>query len=122
MLFDLSSHLFPYFYSFTLKIVRTYDLGYEPETPPPFLFHGTAQKYIASIQREGLKKRKRHHVHLSPDYDTAHKVGSRHGKPAILKIDTSRMQKEGYVFYRSTNGVWLVEDVPAVYIEEVPSG
>ena len=29
------------------------------------------------------------------------------------------MQKDGYVFYRSVNGVWLTERVPVEYLEKV---
>ncbi len=56
-------------------------------------------------------------MHLSPDAETALKVGSRHGKPVALIIYSGRMQKDGFQFYRSDNGVWLVESVPAEYLE-----
>ncbi len=56
------------------------------------------------------------HVHLSPDRDTAHKVGSRHGKPAILQVAASAMQAEGHTFYRTENGVWLTDAVPAHFL------
>jgi putative RNA 2'-phosphotransferase len=52
-------------------------------------------------------------VHLSPDRETAIKVGSRRGKPVVLAIDARRMAGEGYTFYKSENGVWLTEYVPA---------
>lgn len=60
----------------------------------------------------------RHHVHLSPDVETARKVGARRGQPVILTIDAARMHAAGHVFYRSENGVWLVEGVPAEFIRE----
>ena len=41
------------------------------ETPPPAeLFHGTVERFLAAILVEGLKKGKRHHVHLSKDTET----------------------------------------------------
>jgi len=92
------------------------DLAYEPMQAPANLFHGTAEKFVDSIFREGLRKRKRHHVHLSADMDTAHQVGSRHGKPVILSIDAAAMQANGFSFYKSENGVWLVDEVPVEYI------
>jgi len=94
------------------------DLAYEAIVPPTTLFHGTAERFLDSILREGLKKRKRHHVHLSSDMETAHKVGSRHGKPVILRINASAMQANGFAFYKSENGVWLVDKVPVEYIEK----
>jgi putative RNA 2'-phosphotransferase len=41
------------------------DLELEPVTPPAVLYHGTSQGAIAAIEHEGLKKMRRHHVHLS---------------------------------------------------------
>ena len=65
----------------------------------------------------GLNKGQRHHVHLSPDFATASKVGQRHGSPVVLKIRAEEMHRAGHVFYRSDNNVWLVEQVPTQFIE-----
>ncbi len=56
------------------------------------------------------------YVHLSKDYDAAVKVGSRHGKPVVLRVDAARMQKDGFQFYLSQNGVWLTKRVPRRYL------
>ena len=98
------------------------DLGLTPVTPPEYLYHGTALRFLDSIRQTGLEKRSRQHVHLSPDEETATKVGIRHGKPIILRILTGKMTADGFVFYRSVNGVWLTDSVPVQYIElpEVP--
>ena len=92
------------------------DLGYKPVNPPEFLYHGTTSKYLGNIMQEGLKKRKRHHVHLSADKETARQVGGRHGKPKILIVHSGDMQKSGYKFYQSDNGVWLTDHVPENFI------
>lgn len=92
------------------------ELQFEPAEPPAELYHGTAEHTLAAILRAGLLKMARHHVHLSPDTGTATKVGSRHGKPAILAIDAAKMRADGHTFYRSANGVWLVEHVPPEYL------
>lgn len=94
------------------------DLEFEPTEPTGYLFHGTVDKFLESIQTNGLQKRSRMHVHLSKDLDTAVKVGSRRGKPVILKIDAVRMFRDGYPFYLSKNGVWLCDEVPVQYIEQ----
>jgi putative RNA 2'-phosphotransferase len=47
------------------------DLGIEAKEPPTILYHGTVQKFLESIQQEGLKKGSRQHVHLSKDVETA---------------------------------------------------
>ena len=58
----------------------------------------------------------RHHVHLSGDEVTAHKVGGRHGRPVVLVVDAAAMRADGIVFYRAANGVWLVDHVPPRYL------
>ena len=92
------------------------DLGLSHETPPNFLFHGTAEQNLPSIKGRGLVRGKRDHVHLSSDEATAQKVGSRHGKPVVLEIDAGRMNQSGHTFYLSANGVWLTLHVPILFI------
>ena len=92
------------------------DLGLEAVRPPDVLYHGTADRFLASIEAKGLVAGRRHHVHLSLDSQTATKVGSRHGEPVVLTIDAARMWSDGHVFYCSANGVWLTDQVPVDYI------
>lgn len=84
--------------------------------PPPQLYHGTAERFVPSIRAQGLLRRSRQHVHLSPDVATALKVGQRHGKPVVLTVKSAAMQHDGHLFYRSENGVWLVDSVPVAYL------
>lgn len=95
---------------------RDVDLGYPPEEPPALLYHGTVARFLESIRAEGIKRGDRHHVHLSPDRETATRVGARRGKPVILTIDSARMWADGHIFHRADNGVWLTEHVPPDYI------
>jgi putative RNA 2'-phosphotransferase len=92
------------------------ELGYEPTVPPETLYHGTATRSLDSIFAEGLVPGGRHHVHLSMDVETATKVGSRHGKPAVLLVAAARMHADGQAFFRSTNGVWLTGHVAPEYL------
>ena len=92
------------------------DLQLEEKQPPAVLYHGTVERFIASIMEEGLKKGKRHHVHLSKDIETARKVGSRRGKPVILQVDAGKMHGAGLRFFLSVNGVWLTDSVPAAFL------
>ena len=87
--------------------------------PPERLYHGTAERFLDSIRQEGIRKMSRLYVHLSPDAETAFRVGSRHGKPVVLVIDTAAMLEDGYVFRLSDNGVWQSEDIPWRYVCEV---
>lgn len=84
--------------------------------PPEYLYHGTAEKYMKSIFKQGLLKGTRQHVHLSADKETARKVGARHGKPVIYNIAAVEMFKEGYKFFISANGVWLTDAVPIKFM------
>jgi len=89
----------------------TVDLGLTPQEPPPLLYHGTATRFVTSILAEGLKPKSRQQVHLSPDETTAQRVGQRHGKPTILKVDTLTMHRQGFKFFLAANGVWLTDQV-----------
>lgn len=92
------------------------DLELEATAPPEVLFHGTGASSVPAILRDGLRKMRRHHVHLSADKETARRVGARHGVPVVLVVDAARMHAEGIPFYRSENGVWLVDAVPARFL------
>jgi putative RNA 2'-phosphotransferase len=93
------------------------DVELKPTTPPEVLYHGTAERNVDVIQREGLKPMQRQHVHLSADTETARKVGSRHGRPVIFRVAAARLHAAGTVFYRSENGVWLTDTVPPHALE-----
>ena len=97
------------------------DLGMEALLPPDKLYHGTATRFLPSIEKTGLERRSRQHVHLSDDRQTAVTVGSRHGRPTILIVDAKAMHAAGHAFFRSANGVWLTEAVPVKFITGFPS-
>ena len=84
--------------------------------PPAILYHGTGQKYVPSIDHQGLLPKSRLYVHLSADKDTAIKVGRRHGPPIVYTVQAGKMSADGYLFYRSINGVWLTKEVPIEYL------
>ena len=95
------------------------DVELEEMEPPPILYHGTGEKYAGSIDGQGLIPKTRLYVHLSADAETARKVGSRHGRPVIYRVDCQRMAADGFAFCRSANGVWLTREVPPKYLQRV---
>lgn len=97
----------------------TVDLGLKSQVPPVVLYHGTVESALKGIFKDGLKRVKRHAVHLSHETVTATKVGSRRGDAIILEIDSKKMYADGIKFYKSENGVWLVEEVPPKYIKKI---
>ncbi|VUD68794.1 RNA 2'-phosphotransferase [Thalassocella blandensis] len=87
--------------------------------PPEFLLHGTAERFWSSINGDGLNKGGRHHVHLTEAESVAKSVGSRYGKPILLRINSLDMHADGFSFYKTANNVWLVESVPPKYINKI---
>ena len=92
------------------------DVELSEAIPPETLWHGTGEKYVASIDQQGLIPKGRLYVHLSSDAATATKVGSRHGKPVLYIVKTKEMHDDGYKFFLSKNGVWLTKEVPVKYL------
>lgn len=93
------------------------DVGLERREPPALLYHGTATRLLDRIMLEGLKPMSRLYVHLSSDWETAVKVGSRHGAPVVLEVDAAAMAGEGREFFLSRNGVWLTGPVESRFLK-----
>ena len=94
------------------------DVELEEAVPPEKLWHGTGEKFVESIDEQGLIPKSRLYVHLSKDIDTAIKVGSRHGRPVVYGVRALDMYNAGYKFFLSKNGVWLTKEVPVEYLEK----
>ena len=93
------------------------DVQPEKKDPPDILYHGTGEKYLSSILKEGLLPKSRLYVHLSADIPTALRVGERHGAPRVLEVDAKAMREDGLEFFLSANHVWLTERVPPQYLK-----
>lgn len=92
------------------------DVELEEREPPEFLYHGTGEKYVTSINEKGLLPMSRLFVHLTEDQKTAREVGKRHGKPVIYRVRSGNMHEKGRLFYRSANHVWLTKEVPVSFL------
>ena len=93
------------------------DLGYQASEPPETLCHGTPSKFVSIIRQTGLKKMKRHHVHMHADQKLATDVGGRRGKPVLLVVRSKAMHDAGFEFFVTENEVWLTDHVPPEFIE-----
>ncbi|MFJ6696795.1 RNA 2'-phosphotransferase [Streptomyces sp. NPDC091272] len=92
------------------------DLALPAAEPPEHLFHGTNPRAVTAIRSEGLRPMNRHDVHLSPDRETATRVGARRGRPVVLCVRAGAMHRAGHAFRVSANGVWLTAHVPADFL------
>jgi putative RNA 2'-phosphotransferase len=95
------------------------DLDLAPATPPAILYHGTVERSLDVIMADGLRKMRRHHVHLSATIETAQRVGSRRGRAVVLIVDTAAMAADGAVFFVTGNGIWLTDAVAPRYLRRL---
>lgn len=96
------------------------ELDFRPVEPPAVLYHGTTRERWQRIQASGgLSRMNRHHVHLSPDTETARRVAERHCKetPLVLRVDAAAMRAGGHSFFIAANGVYLTDAVPLAFLE-----
>ncbi len=94
------------------------DLGLAASEPPQVLFHGTVDRFLEPIRRDGLVRGARTHVHLSADAETAAIVARRRaGRRVILRVRARAVHDAGHAFFMSENGVWLTERVPPAFLE-----
>jgi len=103
-----------YGHSIPMKILK------EEKMPPNVLYHGTARRFLETINENGLLPQSRQYVHLSQDIDTAENVGMRHDdKPCILIIDAKTAWNDGIKFYFGNEKVWLADRIPSRYIRKM---
>jgi len=91
---------------------------YPAVTPPDCLYHGTAPENLdAILHHAGLEPMARQYVHLAVDEDTARSIALRYTHaPVILRIGAMAAAGAGLTFYNPTEGIYLTESVPPVYI------
>lgn len=87
--------------------------------PPAVLYHGTGEKSVPAILKQGLRPMSRLYVHLSVTVSQARDVGSRHGHPIVFQVDAGQMYLDGYKFYLSANHIWLTDAVPVKYLHQI---
>ena len=100
-----------------IRCNQGHSITVDVKQPPEFLYHGTGEKYVVSIDQIGLISKSRLYVHLSTDVETAEQVGKRHGKEIVYQVNSGQMCRDGYKFFLSVNNVWLTKEVPTKYLE-----
>ena len=71
-------------------------IAFIEKTPPQFLYHGTASRFLDEIKKQGLIA---------------------HGSPVILTVKAQEMAKRGIPFWQAENGVWLTSTVAVEFLE-----
>jgi putative RNA 2'-phosphotransferase len=87
--------------------------------PPEALFHGTAESAVASILAQGLRPMRRQYVHLTSDESLSRRVGARHGRPVVLRVEALRAHRAGVAFYRANPAFWLADSIPPEFFAVV---
>lgn len=95
------------------------DFNLKPKTPPCILYHGTNDRVLDAILKDGLKPMKRAFVHLTEDLVRAKMVAARRrvGNGVVLVVDTQDSALNGTHFYLGEDDVWLVDHVPPSALE-----
>ncbi len=92
----------------------------DPVDPPERLLHGTSASAWDLIQESGaILPMKRCMVHLTTSVEKAMDVAGRRDDgegQVILTVDAKAMQADGYGFYLSGDGIYLVCEVPVKYV------
>lgn len=95
-----------------------------PEMMPSEVYHGTYRHKLDQITKSGgLSRMKRNHIHFTLSAEWSHS-GIRGNCNVLIYIDTQKLLQDGYVFYRSQNGVVLTAGnekgmVPLAYFAKV---
>jgi len=86
---------------------------YPEDKSSKILYHGTSERSLEGIFREGIKPMKRKYVHLSVNFSDAVEVGRRHGgKTVILVIDAECLRRKGHKVLYASEKVRLTDLVP----------
>ena len=91
-------------------------IGDDSDDVPDTLYHGTAEHYLQSIQKDGIKRRGRQFVHLTDDRILAMETGKRHGNPVVITINAKAMKEDGVKFWKRGDRIWLTKQVDAQYL------
>ncbi len=104
-------------YGHTLDV----DLDLPTENIPDELFFPVTPEEVTVVLEVGLKPSDRRKVHLSKTAQDARAAGSvRTPNPVILAIDAKMARASGIVIKQAGKTVYLVDQVPAEYLRQLP--
>lgn len=95
------------------------EIRYPEIKPPQVLYHGTSEKALRSILKQGLKPMGRKKVHLSRTIKEAYEVGKRKSSnPIIIEVNAVRAYNHGIKFY-DAGAVILSDFIPPQYLRQI---
>lgn len=82
----------------------------------PLVVHGTFNRFLPSIQKEGLRIMNRNHIHFATGYPGYNKVisGVRRTCEVFIEIDLKKAMADGVKFFVASNGVVLTSGVGGI--------
>jgi len=96
-------------------------LGLALTPPPRFLFHGARRQAYKAILDQGLRPSGRGQVALASTEEMALRIGSRRdAQPVLLTIDAARAHEAGHQFVRCGELLYLVRELPALFMTGPP--
>lgn len=87
---------------------------------PSTLFHGTPERNVAAISKNGLQPQSRQSVHLTDDIDTAVKTGQRHaedGEKTVIFTINAEALSNSHQICNPSGLTYTVPEVPPNYLE-----
>lgn len=93
------------------------------ETVPLDVYHGTFTNKLPLIEKEGLRRMKRNHIHMTSDAKWS-VLGIRKSCSVLIHIDARKCIEDGFKLWRSENGVILCTGdengaIPSRYFKEI---
>ncbi|KAJ8145137.1 hypothetical protein OY671_001780 [Metschnikowia pulcherrima] len=92
----------------TLKTIVPELVLLDKQSMPSQVYHGTYAQKLPDIKENGLSRMARNHIHLTSNAAWS-KSGIRASCNTLIFIDTEKCIDDGFVFWRSANGVILCE-------------
>lgn len=85
--------------------------------PPEYLYYVNGDEFKEYTMKNGLVSNGGHLSMMRADIDETMQIGAATwDRPIIYTVHSGAMYRQGFIFYKSENGVWLTERVPVEYL------
>ncbi len=92
-----------------------------PSIPPLLLFHGARRQAYPAIFKHGVRPGGRAYVALATTEEMALRIGSRRdAEPVLLTVHAARAHEAGHQFVRCGGLLYLVKEIPPLFVAGPP--